>query len=33
MKTILSMLDNLLCRNIVRVEPKDERQKFELRLG
>ena len=27
------MLDTLPCRNIVRVEPQDERKKFELRLG
>ena len=33
MSIILSMLDTLSGRNTIRVEPQDERKKFELRLG
>ena len=33
MTTILSMLDTLSSRKTIRVEPQDDRKKFELRLG
>ena len=33
MNIILSMFDTLSGRNTIRVEPQDERKKFELRLG